>query len=122
MNDPQSTDQKLCTHEWVRAGERESSLWLCLQCGATTEKHPLPADYKRSLVERLRSRAWEDRQHRKLRAEAADEIERLRTAIDQVHNARLVWAMVCECGCQACDDLYEALKLKESAADVGAEG
>lgn len=31
----------------------------------------------RSLVERLRSREWGDRNHRQLRDEAADEIERL---------------------------------------------
>lgn len=38
--------------------------------------NPKPID-NRSLVERLRSRGWEDRQHRWLREEAAKEIERL---------------------------------------------
>lgn len=45
----------------------------------------------------------------------ADEIERLRTT---VRDARLIWAMVCPCGCQACDNFYERLKLTD---EVGAE-
>ena len=36
------------------------------------------------LVERLRSRDWADRHHRKYREEAADEIERLWHALDLV--------------------------------------
>lgn len=36
------------------------------------------------IVKRLRSRAWEDRQHRKLREEAAAEIERLRRERDDI--------------------------------------
>lgn len=35
----------------------------------------------RPLVERLRSRAWEDRHHREYREEAAREIERLEAAL-----------------------------------------
>jgi DNA-binding MarR family transcriptional regulator len=35
----------------------------------------------KGLVERLRSRAWEHRQHRKYREEAAAEIERLSAAL-----------------------------------------
>jgi len=29
-----------CAHEWVRAGEREASVWLCLQCGVQSERDP----------------------------------------------------------------------------------
>jgi len=35
----------------------------------------------RDIVERLRSRGWEDRQHRKLREEAAGQIEQLRRRV-----------------------------------------
>lgn len=37
-----------------------------------------------ALVEMLRSRAWEHRQHRKLREEAAREIERLQKALSHI--------------------------------------
>lgn len=33
-------DRKLCTHEWVRAGDREVSVWLCLQCGLQSDRDP----------------------------------------------------------------------------------
>jgi hypothetical protein len=42
------------------------------------------------------------------------EIVRLKAA---VRNARLTWAMVCQCPCDACDTFYEALKL--TSGDVG---
>lgn len=47
-------------------------------------------------------------QTRRDRRALLDELERLRSA---VRNARLTWAMVCPCSCDACDTLYEALKL-----------
>jgi hypothetical protein len=46
-------------------------------------------DEDRSLVERLRSHAWEDRQHRQLREAAAVEIERLRAMLAE-RNERLL--------------------------------
>jgi hypothetical protein len=44
----------------------------------------------RPLVERLRSRAWEDRHHRKYREEAAARIEELEMELSEV----LTWAKV----------------------------
>jgi hypothetical protein len=44
----------------------------------------------RPLVERLRSRAWEDRHHRKYREEAAARIEALEMELSEV----LAWAKV----------------------------
>jgi hypothetical protein len=44
----------------------------------------------RPLVERLRSRAWEDRHHRKYREEAAARIEALEMELSEV----LTWARV----------------------------
>lgn len=41
----------------------------------------------RSLIERLRSRAWIDRQHRKLREEAAKEIEQLRARLKAIDDS-----------------------------------
>lgn len=41
---------------------------------------------ERDIVDRLRSRAWEDRHHRKFREEAAAEIQRLRTMADALLN------------------------------------
>lgn len=50
-----------------------------------------------------------------------DERDRLRTELSdlrlRVRNARLEWAMVCPCGCQACDDFYEKLKLTDDVGD-----
>jgi hypothetical protein len=52
---------------------------------AMTEKTlPPSATGERSLVEQLRSRAWEDRQHRELRSKAADEIERLQLLVKEI--------------------------------------
>jgi len=30
--------------------------------------------------------------------------------IERIRNARLVWAMVCECQCKACDEFYAVLQ------------
>lgn len=40
----------------------------------------------RDITERLRSRAWEDRHHRRYREEAAAEIERLRACLQSFVN------------------------------------
>lgn len=45
-------------------------------------------------------------QNEKLRAE----VERMVKLEAAIHDARLEWAMVCECPCAACDKFYEAIR------------
>jgi hypothetical protein len=60
---------------------------------------------------------------RTLRLQAQHErdcaVEKLAELKAAVRNARLTWAMVCPCPCDACDTFYEALKL--TSGDVPAE-
>ena len=55
-----------------------------------TDTHETP------LVEALRSRAWEHRQHRELRAKAADELERLTAELAEAQGNKAEQARHCQ--------------------------
>lgn len=79
------------------------------------------------LVQRLRSRAWEDRHHRKCREEAADRIEQLERELSEARKdaADLCRraAQECEATYKTCTDIYEkaiALGAKRQAEKLAA--
>lgn len=85
--------ENVCKHEWIRAGKRDSSPWMCLQCGAVTDDLPA-APSACSLSDAPTPLASKEQVYR----------------LEELQQSRLKWAAACPCSCAACEQFHDLIR------------